>query len=116
LNKSKNFVRACLFKEGIKLRNKYAEAMELRRHKRGKQGARPYYGFCYFDGEIVKDPREYPTLALIHILWTNKQTIHQIVKELNRRKLKSRTGRKWSWAAVSNIVKRFSSGLVKVEK
>lgn len=88
--------------------------MALRKQKRGKQGARPYYGFCYFEGEIVKDPREYPTLVLIHDFWKEGKTIHQIVKELNCRSLTSRTGRKWSWAAVSNIVTRFSSGLVKI--
>lgn len=89
--------------------------MALRKQKRGKQGARPYYGFCYFEGEIVKDPREYPTLVLIHDLWNEQKTIHQVVKELSNRSLTSRTGRKWSWAAVSNIVDRFSSGLVKIE-
>lgn len=114
LNKSKWFVRSCLSKEGIKLRNKYAEAMALRKLKRVKQGARPYYGFCYFEGEIVKDPREYLTLVLIHDLWKEGKTIHRIVKELHDRSLTSRTGRKWSWAAVSNIVTRFSSGLVKL--
>lgn len=115
LNKSKNFVRACLFKEGIKLRNKYAEAMELRRHKRGKQGARLYYGFCYLEGEIVKDPREYPTLVLIHKLLKDRYTIHQIVKELNRRNLASRTGRRWSWASVKNIVNRFTLENLKIQ-
>lgn len=115
VNKSKWFVRSCLSKEGIKLRNKHAEAMALCKLKRGKQGARPYYGFCYFDGEIVKDPREYPTLVLIHDLWKEGKTIHGIVKELHNRSLTSRTGRRWSWAAVLNIVNRFISGLINIE-
>lgn len=89
--------------------------MALRKQKRGKQGARPYYGFCYFEGEIVKDPREYPTLVLIHDLWREGKAVHVIVKELNNRFLASRTGRRWSWAVVSNIVTRFTSGLVKTE-
>lgn len=90
--------------------------MALRKQKRGKQGARPYYGFYYFEGEIVKDSREYPTLVLIHDFWKDGKTIHQLVKKLHNRSLTSRTGRKWSWAALSIIVSRFSSGLVKIEQ
>ena len=114
LDKSKWFVRTCLSKEGIKLRNKYAEAMALRKLMRGKQGARPYYGFCYFDGQIIKDPREYPILAVIHDLWKEGKTIHRIVLELNSRKLLSRNGRLWSWAAVSLIVARFKQRTIEI--
>ncbi len=115
INKSKNFVRSCLLKGGVKLRNRYAEAMTLRKLRRGKQGARPYYGFCYFEGAIVKDPREYSTLVLIHGFWKEGMTNHQIVKELISRGLLSRTGRMWSWAVVHIIVTRFKDGLVKIK-
>ncbi len=114
-NRSKNFIRSCLMREGIKLRDKFAEAMALRRSRRGKQGARPYYGFCYMDAEIVKDPKEYPTLVLIHDFWKADMTIHQVVKELNSREILSRTGRKWSWAAVQIIINRFKQKLVWLE-
>ena len=115
INRSKNFVRACLLREGIVLRNRAAEVMALRKSKKGKRGTRPYYGFAYLEGEIVKDPREYPTLLLIDELWKAGKTNHQIVKELGARKLLSRNGRSWSWAAVGNIIIRLRSGLVKIE-
>ena len=73
----------------------------------GKQGALPYYGFCYSEGQIVRDPKEFPVLKLIHRLWQEEKAIHQITQELNRQKIPSRKGRRWSWAAVRNIVRRF---------
>lgn len=63
--------------------------MALRKLRRGKQGARQYYEFCYFEGEIVK--------------------------ELRSRGLFLPTGRMWSWAAIRIIVTRFKDGLVKIE-
>lgn len=82
---------------------------------RGKQGARPYYGFTYLEGEIVKDPKEYPTLLLIHDLWKEGKANYQIVRELRARELRSRTGRIWSWAAIQIIVHRFSFGLAQIK-
>jgi hypothetical protein len=35
-----------------------------------KTGVRPPYGFCFLQGEVVRDPKEYPTLLLMHNLWT----------------------------------------------
>lgn len=74
--------------------------MAFRKQKRGEQGARPYCGFSYCEGEVVKDPREYLTPVLIHDLWKEGKTIHRIVKELHNRSLTSMTGRRWSWASV----------------
>jgi hypothetical protein len=106
---SKNKVRKCLLKNGHELREPFAQATHLRGPKHGKQCARPYYGFCYFEGEIIKDPREFPTLQVIHRRWCEKKTIHQITQELNRTKLPSRSGKTWSWAAVQNLIVRFDT-------
>ena len=106
---SKNKIRKTLMKAGVELRENRAQATNRRGLTRGKQGARPYYGFCYFEGEIVKDPREFPTLQLIHRRWKSKKTIHQITLELNGSKLPSRSGKQWSWAAVQNLIARFET-------
>ena len=95
LGRSKSFVKLRLERAGIEPREKLSQAPHVRRIKRGKQGARPYYGFCYLEGEIVKDPREFPTLVLIHERWASKKTIHEIVKELNRKAIPSRKGKSW---------------------
>lgn len=104
---SKNGVRGQLLNAGIELRESVNQASHLRRSSRGKQGALPYFGFCYFEGKIIKDPCEYHTLHMIHRRWKSEKTIHQITQELNHAKISSRNGRVWSWAAVQNIIKRF---------
>ena len=113
---SKNRVRMGLRRLGIKARQKENQATHLRSLKLGKQSARPYYGFCYFEGKIVKDPREFPTLLLIHRYWSRGNSIHQINLELNRAKLLSRSGKVWSWAAIQNIVVRFEKRQVVLSK
>ena len=106
---SKSRIRRELRQFGLKLRDKEPQATHLRSLKSGKQSTKPYYGFCYFEGEIVKDPREFSTLQLIHRLWGQGKSIHQINLELNRARISSRTGKEWSWAALQNIVARFEN-------
>jgi hypothetical protein len=74
---------------------------------RGKTQARPPYGFCFLDGEITKDTREYPVLLLIHSRWKSGQNANAITNRLSDRRIKSRLGKEWSWRAVRNIVQRF---------
>lgn len=113
---SKTRVRSCLLKEGHEPRETRAQATHDRKVGGGKQGALPYFGFCYFDGGIVPDPREFPALQLIHRRWKEQRTIHQITLELNRTKIPSRKGKIWSWAAVQNIVNRFKDRKVILHK
>lgn len=104
---SKSKVRNDLKKAGVQVRKSLSHPTHRRKTNSGKQKALPYYGFCYFEGKIVPDPREFPTLTLINRLLKEKKTTHQITLELNSRKIKSRMGREWSWAAVQNIIDRF---------
>lgn len=108
---SRHKVYSQVKKAGVKLRENSAQATPNR--KNGvKQNVLPYYGFCYFEGRITPDPREFPALKLIHRLWKDQRTIHQITLELNRVKIPSRQRKQWSWAAVKNIVQRFEQGIV----
>lgn len=113
---SKNKIRSELKRHGLELRDGRAQATHKRPLKAGKQAALPYFGFCYFEGKIIKDPREFPVLQRIHRLWSQKKTIHQINLELNRAKILSRTGKTWSWAAIQNIVARFENKQVILSK
>ena len=78
---SKNKVRAELQKAGQKIREGTIQATHNRKTNAGKQGALPYFGFCYFEGRIVADPREFPTLKLIHRLWKQEKTIHLVLSQ-----------------------------------
>lgn len=82
-------------------------------HKR--TGARPPYGFCFLQGELVRDPKEYPTLLLIHSLWTRGSDIVSILSALGDRGLKSRTGKEWSYGVIKSIAQRIESGAIVLE-
>ena len=113
---SKNGVRSSLLKGGHELRDQLSQATAKRGMSGGKQGALPVYGFCYFEGKIVRDPREFPILQIIHNGWKKKLTTHQITQGLTHAELLSRMGKQWSWAAVGNIVARFEQQTIVLHK
>ena len=113
---SKNKIRSLLLRNRLKLRPQFSQATSVQLLKPSKQRALSYYGFCYFEGKIIKDPREFPILAIIHKHWSQNKTIHQIDLELNRVRIPSRTGKEWSWAAIRNIVTRFEKKQVILSK
>ena len=80
------------------------------RQGRGKTKARPPFGLCFFEGQIIKDPREYPTLLLIQNLCKRGATISSIVRELDRRKIRTRMNKPWSYNVIKAIIKRCSDG------
>ena len=82
------------------------------RKGRGKTRARPPYGFCYLQGAVVKCPTEYPTLLLIRKLWSLDVSITAIVDKLAEKKIKSRTGKTWSYNVIKTIVRRRDVGVV----
>lgn len=113
---SKNKIRSNLKRQGLKPRARATQATHKRSPNSGKQGALPYYGFCYFEGQKVKDPREFPILQMIHRQWCQGKSIHQINLELNRAKVLSRKGKTWSWAAIQNIIVRFETKKIILSK
>jgi hypothetical protein len=113
---SRNKVRDALLKAKIKLRPNVAIKTGASALKPYKQSSKLYYGFCYFEGQVIKDPREFPTLLLIHKRWSDGRTAHEIVQELNQASLPSRTNKKWSWKTISNILTRFKQKKIKLEK
>ena len=105
---SKHKVRNELKKAQVQIRQSVTQETNMRPLKLGKQNALPYFGFCYFEGQIIKDPREFPVLSKMHLMWEQNSTIHQITQALNKNKIPSRHGKTWSWAAVRNIIERFN--------
>ena len=83
--------------------------------QKAKSGAKPFYGFCYFEGALTKHTIEFPVLLKIHRLWSEGRSIHQINQELDKQKIKSRQGKKWSWAAIRNIVERFEKKILIIQ-
>ncbi len=88
------------------------------RWRKGKRrtGARPPFGFCILGGELVRDPKEYPTLLLIFNLWTKGMSVTSIVNLLGEKGLRSRTDKEWSYRVVQSITKRIDSKELEVTK
>lgn len=106
---SKGKIRTQLRRSGHEPRDFSTRAARKAQLKRGKTNARPYFGFCYLEGEIVKDPREFPTLQLIHRYWCQGKSAHYIRIELDQAKSRSRLGKTWSWIAIQNILERLEN-------
>ncbi len=72
----------------------------------GKMNARPPYGFSFFQGEVIKDPKEYPVFQLIQNLWKQGLSINSIIMKLDERGSKSRMNKTWSYNVIKSIIKR----------
>lgn len=107
---SKSKIRSIVKHSGIETGKGFAQATSRRLLRSGKQGALPNHGFCYFDGQIVKDPREFPTVLMMHRQWSQVKSIRQIYLQLNRTKVLSRQGKAWSLPAIQNIGVRLACG------
>ena len=71
-----------------------------------KNSAPPPYGFCYLDGRLQKDPREYPILQIIEKQRQTGRTPTEIARYLDGKKFKTRHGKPWRQAHVFNIIQR----------
>lgn len=70
----------------------------------GKTRNKPPYGWCFYQGGIIQDPREYPTVQLIESLWKQGKTVGEIVRELNGKGYRSRMGKDWGYGVVRGII------------
>ena len=71
-----------------------------------KNSAPPAYGYCYLEGHLQKDPREYPILQIIEKQRQTGRTPTEIARYLDGKKLKTRHGKSWRQAHVFNIIQR----------
>ncbi len=114
MNMPYSTVRTHLVNQGVTLRkNKSVSVSEMSRQT-FKNSAPPPYGFCYFEGKIQKDPREFPILQTIEKQMEQGRTPTEIAKHLSSKKLKTRHGKKWQQAHVFNIVRRIKSKTMEV--
>lgn len=74
-----------------------------------KSAAPPIYGFCYLEGRLQKDPREYPILQTIEKQRQLGRTPTEIARHLNSKGFKTRHGKLWTQAHVFNIVQKLKN-------
>lgn len=91
------------------LRPKDPTPEQVTRWRIGKTKAPPPFGYCYFQGKLVKNPIEYDTLLKIHRQWKAGMDVNELTRYLNAKKLKPRKAKEWHNKAVKKIIARFES-------
>ncbi len=110
LSISKTKIRATLLRLKIPIRPALQESRRATQRIAGKKNVKPPYGFTYFEGRVVKHPKEYPTLLQIIGLWKMGQSLNSIATKLNGKRVPSPMGKTWSWNSIDNIIKRIKNG------
>ncbi len=110
---SRDSIWSVLRKHKQELRPQESVPFERWRQGNGKTKARPPYGFSFFQGAVIKDPVEYPTLQLIGNLWKQGLSISSIVLHLNSKGIKSRMKKPWSYNVIKSTIKRIQDGSTK---
>lgn len=112
VRKSKDTVRSTLVNAGVELRPKISNSETLKTIPKGKTQLTPPYGFCYFQGKVVPDQREYNAMLLIHQLWKLGTNPNRIADLLNKKKMTPRRASAWNRNSVNKILERFADGTV----
>lgn len=114
--KAKNTVRDALQRTEVELRPKVTLSTVEAKGARHKSNVRPFYGFCYFQGSVVPDQREFENLILVHRLWKSGANPNRIAETLNSRKVPARSAKVWNRNTVVNIITRFENKTVVIKK
>lgn len=107
---SKTKIRDTLLKLKIPIRPTFQETQRATQSRSGKKNVKPPYGFIYFEGRVVRHPKEYPVLLQIIGLWKKGRSLNSIATELNGRRVSSPMGKLWSFNSIDNIIKRIKDG------
>jgi hypothetical protein len=106
LGLSYSTVRNQLARQGVMLRTNKSVSFSEDQRQTFKNSAPPPYGFCYLEGQLQKDPREYSTLQIIEKQRQLGRSPTEIARYLSGKGLKTRHGKPWGQAHVFNIVQR----------
>lgn len=104
---SKSAIRHKLGLMGVRLRPRLPKKYSSKSIFSRKTNITPYYGFCYFQGKMVKNPAEYDGLKLIYDLWIKDTNPNRIAEILNQKKIKPRIAKQWNRNSVISSITRF---------
>ncbi len=104
--KSRARVRATLHRNGISTRPKIEESKVTAWRKSGRTNAHPPFGFTYYLGRLVIEPREHEILLLIERLAKEGLNPNAIAEHLNVKTFKPRRAGKWNRNSVRLILQR----------
>lgn len=107
---SKTKVRDLVIRAGIPLRRFQREKGPVNGGTNGKRAVKPPYGFVYFEGRIVKHPKEYSILLSIIRQWKSGRPLNSIATKLNEKRIPSPMQKKWSGNSIANTIQRIKTG------
>ena len=84
LSISKTKIRDILIRLKIPIRPVFPESNKATQRVVGKKNVKPPYGFAYFEGRVVKLPKEYRTLLQIINLWKSGRSLNSIDNIIKR--------------------------------
>ncbi len=110
--KSKAKVRAILHRKGISTSPSLDESKVTAWRKRRRTHTHPPFGFTYYLGGLVIQPREHEILMLIERLAKEGMNPNAIAEHLNENGLKPRRARVWNRNSVVNILDRIKENKI----
>ena len=69
------------------------------------------FGYCYLEGKLVVDPREYKVVLEMFRLWRSGLSLRAIARSLNDRKIPTRFGKSWKHEVIKHIIERHQKDL-----
>lgn len=109
-------IHNCLKKGKMTLRSSTKGNLKDKKRQHFKKFGPPPYGYCYLDGQLTKDPREYSVLQIIRQQWTLKKSLVDIADYLNSKKIKTRSQKIWRPPIILKIIKRLEEEALSQEK
>jgi len=102
-------VRDQLLRLGVTLRTNKSVSFSGNPRQTFKNSAPPPYGYCYLEGCLQKDPREYPILQIIEKQRQLGRTPTEIARHLSDRGFTTRIGKPWGQAHVFSLVQKLKT-------
>ena len=107
--KPKTTIRSALVRAGVRIRSSIPAPFSSAIRDSAKTNAATYFGFCFFQGQVIPDPKEFVNLQLIHELWKNGTNPNRIADRLNEKKIPPRCAQKWNRNSIVKIINRFEN-------
>lgn len=96
-----------------RMRNQSAVPFNAWSNRNGKTNVKPPYGYSFFQGVIIRDPKEYPILQFIQNQCKQGVSISSIVRKLDEKGIYSRMNKPWSYNVIKSIIQRLNDGAYK---
>lgn len=99
-------IRTALIQNGVELRDFDRSTLKVPTGKKHNETGGSPYGYCYHEGKLVKDKREYRIVLGIYTLWKKGMSAKAIVEHLHIKKIFTRMNKKWTQEGIRRIIQR----------